>query len=164
MEIVFTGVMKMGTGVYHYGFIEIPVEVQNQLQLKHRDRLVVSFPGGGHIHCAAQRYQDGPLTIYLGKHFRKQAGIQPGIPVRIQICRDNSEYGMAVPEELEEVFATDPEGLQAFLELTPGKKRSALYFVSKAKMQETRIQRALLVVENIKLGFTQPNQLVRKNF
>ena len=70
---------------------------------------------------------------------------------------------MEMPIEMEEVLAIDDEALKVWREITPGRKRSAIYFIVKAKQEVTRIKRSLLVAENLKLGFINPNEITRKH-
>lgn len=157
--------MIHNSGEYNYHYIPVPDEVIRSLSLKYRDRVIALFNDENHIHCALHRHpvENTIAVIYLGKYAREKAGILPGEKVKVSIKKDDTEYGMEMPLELEEVLSIDPEGLQAFQKLTPGRKRTALYFISKAKMEETRIQRAILIVENIKNGFIHTNDMVRKH-
>ncbi len=159
----FISTMIQNDGEYHYYYIIVPEEVVRSLSLKYRDRIIALFNEENHIHCALHRDPSDNAVIYLGKYAREKAGILPGEKVKVSIRKDDTEYGMEMPLELEEVLGTDSEGLTAFQKLTPGRKRTALYFISKAKMEETRIQRAILIVENIKNGFIHPNDMVRKH-
>lgn len=69
---------------------------------------------------------------------------------------------MDIPVELAEMMEIDPEGNEAFHLLTPGRQRSAIHFVAKAKQEITRVNRAVLVFDNLKLGFTEPRDFTRK--
>ncbi len=158
----FISQMIQNEGDYNYYYIPVPEEVILFLSLKYMDRIIVLFNDQNQIHCALHRNSSGNAVIYLGKYARVKAGILPEEKLKVSIKKDDSEYGMEMPLELEEVLSIDPEGLQAFQKLSPGRKRTALYFISKAKREETRIQRSILIVENIKNGFTQPNEMVRK--
>jgi uncharacterized protein YdeI (YjbR/CyaY-like superfamily) len=57
---------------------------------------------------------------------------------------------MPMPEELEELLLQDPEGDMYFHELTPGKQRNLIYMVSKPKGVDTRIKKALVIVQHLK--------------
>ena len=127
------------------------------------DRLKVSFSNGGYIHCALKKDPSGRYCIYMGKYFREKSGIKLGQKVELTVGKDQSELGMEMPVEMEEVLSIDEEAFEVWNTITPGRKRSALYFIMKAKKEETRIKRALLVAENLKLGFINPNEIIRKH-
>jgi uncharacterized protein YdeI (YjbR/CyaY-like superfamily) len=71
--------------------------------------------------------------------------------VRVTLRRDDSPYGMPMPEELAEVLAQDPEGDACFHRLTPGRQRTFLYYVSSARAVDTRIKRAIEVAGKAKV-------------
>ena len=53
----------------------------------------------------------------------------------------SEETSLAYPEELEEMFATNPDFAAAFAALTPGRQRGYLLHFSSAKQAKTRIAR-----------------------
>lgn len=55
-----------------------------------------------------------------------------------------------MPEELEELLHQDEEGNRLFHALTPGKQRTLLYYIGSPKTADTRIYRAVAVVEHLK--------------
>ena len=77
-------------------------------------------------------------------------GIVAGDTVDVLLERDESKYGLPMPEEFEEVLKQDPEGDEMFHALTAGKQRSILYQLSKPKDIDLRIHQALLIVEHLK--------------
>jgi uncharacterized protein YdeI (YjbR/CyaY-like superfamily) len=64
--------------------------------------------------------------------------------------KDESKYGMEVPPELAELLAQDPEGAARFEGLTPGKQRYIIQYVSTVKSSQLRIDRAFLLIGNLK--------------
>ncbi len=143
--------------------IILPPESLEKHGLKIKDRIVASFDNGNQLQCAIVSLEKNQKGIMLGKHFLEKSELSPGQEVSLEIKKDVSEYGMPMPIELSEVLSTDDEGSLGFDALTPGKKRSIMYFIEKAKQLDTRITRALLVVENIKMGYTHPRDLTRKH-
>ena len=68
-----------------------------------------------------------------------------------------------MPEETSELMAIDEEGDKLFHALTQGKQRSLLYIIGKPKRSETRLQKAVVVLEHLKtwngkLDFKQLNE------
>lgn len=135
--------------------IEIPPEVADHFlgSEKNKERMVISFDNGKKFHRALQRNKDGFSYMVLGKTTLKEARKEPGTEQRISLEVDTSKYGMPMPEELEEVMRQDSEGEKAFEKLKPGLKRSFLYYINGGKTVETRIQRSLKMIDNLKNGF-----------
>lgn len=80
----------------------------------------------------------------------KEAGLTIGSAVEVQLAPDNSEYGATVPEELQAVFDTDPEGYARFQGLTKGMQRYIIHHADGVKSPQLRIERALMMIENLK--------------
>jgi uncharacterized protein YdeI (YjbR/CyaY-like superfamily) len=77
-------------------------------------------------------------------------GAVAGDIVDVVLVKDESKYGLPMPEEFEEVLKQDPEGDDLFHALTAGKQRSILYLLSRSKDIDVRIHQALLIVEHLK--------------
>jgi uncharacterized protein YdeI (YjbR/CyaY-like superfamily) len=86
----------------------------------------------------------------VNKKIRDQLGLKPGSPAQVSLRKDESEYGLPMPEELAEVLAQDEEGNRLFHALTPGKLRTLLYIVGHVKNTDARIGRAFIIVEHLK--------------
>jgi len=93
---------------------------------------------------------DGEAYICISTKRMKEAGCALGDIVRLKLTPDKSEFGLDVPEELQEVFNQDPEGEERFRKLTPGKQRYIIYYVSGVKNPQLRVDRALLLIGNLK--------------
>jgi hypothetical protein len=92
----------------------------------------------------------GEFYIMVNKEVRTRLQIYSGNTVQVSLKLDDSKYGMAMPEELEEVLRQDPEGDELFHALTPGKQRSLMWQVSKGKDVDLRIHRALIIIQHLK--------------
>lgn len=103
--------------------------------------------------CGLLPRGDGSYLVMVNKKSQTKLGIKPGSRVRVGLRKDDSEYGLPMPEELAEVLAQDEEGSRLFHALTPGKIRTLLYIVGQPKDTDARIRRALAV-----LGHLQKNQ------
>jgi hypothetical protein len=100
--------------------------------------------------CALLPKGDGSFLIMVNKKNRDQLGLKPGSRVQVSLRRDDSEYGLPMPEEFAELLAQDEEGSRLFHALTPGKLRTLLYIVGQPKNSDNRLARALAVVEHLK--------------
>lgn len=100
--------------------------------------------------CALMPYGDGSYFILINQENRKKLGLRLGQEVYFSLEKDDSDYGLPMPEEMAAVMTSDPEGNELFHALTPGKQRNLLYIVGKVKSSELRIHKALVVIEHLK--------------
>ena len=112
-------------------------------------RVLCTINGVETFPCALMPY-DGEFTIVVNKDRRKKLGIIAGDKITVEIAADESEHGMPMPDELREVLNQDPEGQTIFQALTPGKRRSMMYFIGKIKDIDRRIHTSLIFIEHIK--------------
>ena len=117
--------------------------------------------------CAMLPRGDGSYLITVNKKIRTQLRLEEGTRFEVSLEKDESEFGLPFPEELEELLAQDPEGNKHFDALTPGKKRNLLYIVGQPRRSETRLSRALAVVDHLKenggvIDFKRLNVMVRE--
>lgn len=134
--------------------VQLPPEsAEVFLKGKHKARVIIEFANGTQFHRAIQRNKDGFCYMVLGKSTLKEAKIEPGTRQNVKIRIDDSEFGMPVPEEFDEVLRQDPEGQEQFMALKPGLKRSFLYYINTGKTVDTRIKRSLKLIDNLKNGF-----------
>lgn len=124
-------------------------------------RAICTLSTGFEFHCAVMPRKSGGHTITVGKKLRKRGALEAGEMYEIVLSRDESEYQMEMPEELKAVLETDPEAMTRFKALTPGKQRGIMHLVGEAKRVDTRINRALKVVENLKRGATNPRDYLK---
>ena len=68
----------------------------------------------------------------------------------VQLQKDNSKYGIHLPEEMEELLLIDEEGSAFFHQLTPGKQRSLLHIIGKPKSSAIRLKKAVVVLDYLK--------------
>lgn len=92
----------------------------------------------------------GDYFITLNKKLRSKLRIEPGDSVTIELKKDESKYGMPMPEEFAEVLRQDREGDKLFNKLSPGDQRLMLKLIVFVKDPDRRIARALAGVELLK--------------
>ncbi|MDX5326475.1 MAG: YdeI/OmpD-associated family protein [Bacteroidota bacterium] len=153
MNHEFTGVVERfhenPLWSYH---IHIPEEIANSIIQSETGRRVVCTLNGDHsIHCALMPDGKGQWFINLHQQIRKKSRIELGDPVVVHLEPDTSEYGMPIPEELEELLYQDPEGSEIFHSFTKGKQRSLIYWVSQVKSSQIRLRRALVLIDHLKI-------------
>lgn len=101
------------------------------------------------FHAGLQPDGNGNRFVMLNKQKMKSFKLNIGEEVVVDISKDKSKYGMEMPKEFAEVLATDPEGEAYFEALTDGKKRSLIYAVASVKNTDTRITKALIILDHL---------------
>lgn len=113
------------------------------------------------IYAALKRSKDKVFSIMFGKSNQKAIGIFPSDYFKLQFFEDNTKYGVEMPEELEAVLLTDFEAYTIFENLTDGKKRSIIYIILRIKSPQTRVDKALIIMENLKRGITDQRLILK---
>lgn len=127
----------------------VPKEVAEQFQ--HNDRRVlIRINEHPEIHVAIMPGGERGWFINATKQLRQKLGLKIGDEVSLQIRTDDSKYGIALPEEMEELLQVDEEGSRVFHTLTIGKQRSLLYIVGQPKTSGTRLKKALMILDYLK--------------
>ncbi|MEM9649205.1 MAG: YdeI/OmpD-associated family protein, partial [Bacteroidota bacterium] len=134
--------------------IPIPMEIATPFLEKGHRRVKVkaTFEGKFIEFFAALQKRKELVFIMFSKNHQKTLGIFPNDYFRLQFFEDNSKYGADMPEELEAVLSSDYEAYQIFESLTAGKKRGIIYMIIRYKNPQTRIDKSLLLCENLKRG------------
>lgn len=113
-------------------------------------RLLCSVNGHEKFNCGLVAKGGGAAYITVKKALMKKYGIEKGDEVEVSIEMDTSKYGMEIPEELEALLEQDEEGAKRFESLTDGQKRYIIYYVSQVKSSQKKIDRAILLINNLK--------------
>jgi hypothetical protein len=131
-------------------YLEVPANIVKKLGGKFNVRLLctvnkkITFQGG----IVALGKGSGYISFNLKR--MKEIGVKDGDVVEVKLEPDPSKYGMEVPEELNELFKQDKEGKKRFDGLSPGKQRYIIHYVSAVKNTQKRVDRAILLIENLK--------------
>lgn len=115
-------------------------------------RIVCSINGGDGFQCALLPWGNG-FYIIVNKKKRDALGISAGDMVRVELVRDESKYGLPMPEEFREVLDQDPDGDRLFHALTKGKQRSVPYHIGNVKDIDRRIHVALIFIDHLKNNY-----------
>lgn len=149
----FESVMEASQSRIYQTHLVVPVEIASALWANDVKRVVATL----HVHEQQHEYQcgliprgKGKTVIMVNKEIRSKLRIDAGEKVRVELRKDESEYGLEMPEELAELMRQDEEGSRFFHALTEGKQRTLLYVVSSVKKSERRIERAITVLEHLK--------------
>jgi len=109
----------------------------------------------------ALRKRKGNYQVMFSKQKQKDLDLAVGDSFQLQLIEDITKYGVEMPESLEAVLDSDPMALSIFKRLTDGKKRSIIYYIKRIKNVQTRVDKALIVTENLKLGVTDLKELTK---
>lgn len=126
-----------------------------------RVRAMATFEGKQlEFHGAIQK-RNGKYYMMFGKRYQKVLGIFPNDFFELQFFEDTSKYGVALPEEFEAVMLSDQNAFLIFESLTDGKKRGLIYAIARYKNSQTRIDKTLLLCDNLKRGIRDPRALLK---
>lgn len=99
---------------------------------------------------SVQRRPNGEPCLKFGEGWLKDAGFEIGQVVRVGIDADPDPDHVEIPEELELAFAEAPDAAHLWTTLTPGKRRTMVYALLRAKRAETRRTRAAKLVDELR--------------
>jgi len=153
---------KFPDGLYVRHF-KIPNKIADKLSKDGKKRILCTVESHPYFHCALMPDGKGGIYVMLNKAKEKDFNLVLGESYNLTLEKDNSKYGMYVPEEFEELLYQDPEGEAVFETLTDGKKRNLIHLVSIPKKSETRLNKAVIILDylkrvNGKLDFKELNQ------
>lgn len=143
------GVVRLDSEVWYLA-VPVPKEISSHFQKLGTRRVVCTFNNKVKNHCALMPGGDLGWYILINKEIRKKLDVREGELVKIHLKKDDSEYGMPMPEEFSTALDLDEEGKHYFHELTPGKQRSLIHLVGKLKNPDKRISKALTILEHLK--------------
>jgi len=115
-----------------------------------KQRLLCTVNNTLTFNCGMMPLKEGNMFIMLNKKRMKVLGVNNGDSIDVILEPDNSKFGMEMPEELAEVLRQDREAGIRFRDLSPGKQRNIIYYVAQVKNTQKRIDRALLLLGNLK--------------
>ncbi len=159
MATTFTLTAPLEKTTTGYHFIVIPEDIAQQVIKAKNKRVRCLLNAETVIHCQLNFSVVEGYKVNISKRKFKTLGLVAGSQVQVQIAHDDSLYQAPMPEELQEVLDTDPEGFQCFEALTPGKQRSIIFRVASGKSIDTRINRSLKMIEKLKMGITDLKKL-----
>ena len=128
--------------------LPVPTEIAEQFIEGDNRRVICTLMGDYKMNSALMASKEY-WFILLNKDIRKKYGLNTGDAVKVHLEKDRSEYGMEMPEEMMVVMDQDETGTQYFKALTMGKQRSLLYIINKVKNPDSRINKALAIMDHL---------------
>ena len=124
-----------------------------------RVKVKATFEGNELSFHGAIQKRKGNYYMIFGKRYQKELGIFPNDYFQMQLFEDTSKYGVEMPEELDAVLLSDYEAFQIFESLSDGLKRGLIYTIIRYKNVQTRIDKSLILCENLKRGVQDRRKL-----
>lgn len=150
IDIHFASRLEKSTNKLWGAHVEVPAALVKKLTQGTSRRVVCKLNDTIEYQCAMLPFGDGKFVISVNKSFRDKLGLKFGDLVRASLRKDESKYGLPMPEELKELLKQDKEGGKLFHTLTLGKQRTLLYIIGKGKDSDLRIARSLIIVNHLK--------------
>jgi hypothetical protein len=106
---------------------------------------------GAPFALAVLNMKDGSRFFSVSASLRRAARMKVGdrVDVRFKIVDPDK---LDVPEELEAVLAQDDQAMKAWEKLTTGFRRSLIHYITSVKNVDSRIKRAIDLMERAKAG------------
>ena len=127
-----------------------------------RVRVYARFKGEEITFHAAVRPRHGVYLMMFGKRYQKMLNIFPSDIFELKLKEDTTRYGVDMPAEFEAVLDSDPEGKIRFDSLSIGLRRSLIYHIIRYANEQTRVDKALIVIDNLKLGITDAKEIIKR--
>lgn len=131
-------------------YLEIPEIVVKKIGGIGKQRLLCEVNNVVKFQCGLMSLAEGKAYISINTKRLKEINSKVGDTVTVTITKDESEYGVELAEEIAELFLQDPEMKKRFDFLTPGKQRYILNYVTVVKSKQLRLERAFLLLTNLK--------------
>lgn len=135
--------------VYH-SVIIVPAAIAEQYIDGKNKRVICHINAKGSFQGGLMPDGKGDYYITLSKEKRKKFDLGFGDEIEVRLEKDNSKYGLPMPEEMGALLEMDEEGNKFFHALTLGKQRNLLFMVGKPKNADTRLRKALVIVDYLK--------------
>ena len=126
--------------------VEVPIEAFQKFK---SDRVVCTLNDQVAFQCAITSKGNGAYFIRVNKPNRERLNLKLGDEVQVELKKDESKYGLPLPEEMDALLDQDPEFNEFFHALTPGKQRNLLYIVGLPKTSQTRINKAIVNAKHL---------------
>ncbi|MEO9893159.1 YdeI/OmpD-associated family protein [Aurantibacter sp.] len=99
--------------------------------------------------------------MMFGKRYQQELRVSENDIFQLQFFEDQSKYGVEMPEEMEAVLQSDFNASEIFESFTAGKKRGLIYGILSYKNSQTKIDKSLILCENLKRGIRKNTDLLK---
>jgi hypothetical protein len=159
---------RFNSNLWHFHVI-----VSKKIALKFIDgndkRVVCTINQTESFQAALMPFGDGNFFINVNKQLRTKLKVNDGDEVLVSLVKDDSEYGLPLPDEFKELMELDMDGSELFHALTPGKQCTLLYIIGKPKSADLRMRNAIAVLEHLKqtkgkINYKLLNETIKNTF
>ncbi|MCZ6757828.1 MAG: YdeI/OmpD-associated family protein [Bacteroidetes bacterium] len=149
MEYHFAApVLRLETGMKQH-YVPIPMEMADALK-EAGVRRVLATLNGYTLSRGIQGRKDGEKYLMLGRTILRDIGANYGDTVMVSITPDPEPDRIELCDEFASALKQDDEAFTRFETLVPSHRRGLNYYVDSAKRADTRIKRALEVVNKLR--------------
>lgn len=149
-NLTFTAVLESGDTALYQTHIEIPAKVAAKVTSPTNKRVVCTLNHDHTFQAGIMPLGQGRLMIMINAVMRKKMKLKVGDEIIVTLQKDESEYGLPLPVEFEELLKQDEVGNELFHKLTAGKQRTLLYIIGKPKSPDLRIRNGIVVLQHLK--------------
>jgi bifunctional DNA-binding transcriptional regulator/antitoxin component of YhaV-PrlF toxin-antitoxin module len=146
----FTSTLERSDNKLWGAHFQVPKHVAKKLIDGESRRVVCRLNDSVEYQCALLPHGEGTFVITVNKRLRDTLKLNFGDDVEVVLRKDKSEYGLPMPEEMQELFRQDREGDKLFHGLTRGRQRTLLYIINSKKDPDKRIASAITIVDHLK--------------
>jgi len=163
----FSAILEKSDSPLWGHYISVPDAVAQVFISEGTKRVVCTLGNTLEFQCALMPKGDGTYFININKKRQEETGLKPGMSIQVALKKDDSKYGLPMPEELAELLKMDEEGNRLFYALMPGRQRNLLYIAGQPKTSDARIKRAIVCMEHLKandgkIDFKRLNEELRE--
>ncbi|MES2618637.1 MAG: DUF1905 domain-containing protein [Bacteroidota bacterium] len=148
--VTFDSAIHVLTYLMGVKYIEIPPVIVKQLGGSFSQRVICTINQKISFQAGFVSLGNGSAYISVNQARLKKLGVEEGDMVSVSLVKDDSEYGVPMPEELDVLFQQDREGFDRFKGLAMGMQRYIMNHVSAVKNTQKRVDRAILLITNLK--------------
>lgn len=130
--------------------LPVPAEVISELGAGRAPRVEVTI--GNHTYRSSVGVRGGQFLIPLSAENRTAAGVAAGDEVEVEIALDAAPREVAVPTDLADALAADPEAHRRFEDLSFTHRKEYVRWIEEAKKPETRQNRVAKTLVRLKDG------------
>ena len=151
MTVVVKTKLEKMSGDYAWHIVRVSRKIAVKLGIKGNTRRVVcTLNDSEPFQCGLMPDGNGEFFISLNKKLRDKLCVSDGEVITVALTKDESKYGLPMPEELDEVMRQDREGQNLFHALKPGNQRLVIRMIDAVTDVDKRIHRALVTMEYLK--------------
>ena len=153
----FTGILEKSDNKLWAAHVAVPASIPRKLISGTSRRVIRKLNGSKEHQCALLLFGRGSYVLSVNKKWCETLGLQIGTKVEVSLRKDESKYGLPVPDELTEYLRQDKEGHQVFHSLTAGRQRTLLYMIGSTADPDVRTWKTTVIIRHLKANAGKVN-------